>query len=297
MLGLSSHMNFYLCEGAVDMCKGIVSLSELVRRELKCSPDTGDVFIFLGKDRRNLKILLHETNGYVLYWKKLDRERFLLPVFNVENDRYEISWDKLVLLLQGTIGQEILVSLSLERIVERFKDVNVAFSSSTVLNWAHRHMEELGKLDSSLRNFLLSEGSCLFCDETTEQVKVVNPSTGKFEYRKKYIWGIKNPGLKVFYYLYDNGSRSGKVAERFFNGFTESVTTDGYNVYKLFERKDSTITRYACMAHVRCKFVESLQSDSRSADIVNLISELYWIESDCRIRFLSEDGRVYERRG
>ena len=109
MLGLSSHMNFYLCEGAVDMRKGIVSLSELVRRKMKCSPETGDVFIFLGKDCRNLKILRHETNSYVLYWKKLDRERFLLPVFNVDTDRYEISWDKLVVLLQGTIRQELLV--------------------------------------------------------------------------------------------------------------------------------------------------------------------------------------------
>lgn len=84
MLGLKSHMNFYLCEGAVDMRKGIVSLSEPVRRKMHASPDTGDVFIFLGKDRRNLKILRHESNGYVLYWKKLDRERFLLPVFNIE---------------------------------------------------------------------------------------------------------------------------------------------------------------------------------------------------------------------
>lgn len=61
-LGLSSHMNFYLCEGSVDMRKGIVSLSELVRRKMQCSPETGDVFIFLGKDRCNLKLLRHETN-------------------------------------------------------------------------------------------------------------------------------------------------------------------------------------------------------------------------------------------
>ena len=27
MLGLKSHMNFYLCHGSVDMRKGIVSLS------------------------------------------------------------------------------------------------------------------------------------------------------------------------------------------------------------------------------------------------------------------------------
>lgn len=109
MLGLNSHMNFYLCEGSVDMRKGIVSLSELVRRKMHASPDTGDVFIFLGKDRRNLKILRHESNGYVLYWKKLDRERFLLPVFNIESGRYEISLEKLVLLLQATVRQELLV--------------------------------------------------------------------------------------------------------------------------------------------------------------------------------------------
>lgn len=50
------------------------------------------------------------------------------------------------------------------------------------------------------------------------------------------------------------------------------------------------------MAHVRRKFIEALQSDRRSADIVNLISELYWIESDCRIGFLSEEECVDERR-
>jgi transposase len=102
-------MNFYLCEGWVDMRKGIATLSELVRRKMHTSPESGDVFIFLGKDRRNIKILRHETNGYVLYWKKLDKERFLLPVFSSENDRYEITWDKLVLLLEGTVRKELLV--------------------------------------------------------------------------------------------------------------------------------------------------------------------------------------------
>lgn len=34
---LKSHMNFYLCHGTVDMCKGIVSHSELVRRKMNAS--------------------------------------------------------------------------------------------------------------------------------------------------------------------------------------------------------------------------------------------------------------------
>ena len=82
-------------------------------------------------------------------------------------------------------------SMSLERVVDRFKDVDAEFSPSTVLNWVHRHIQELDKLDAPLRGVLLSEGSFLFCDETTRLVKVLNKVTGKFNYRKKYIWGIK----------------------------------------------------------------------------------------------------------
>ena len=56
------------------------------------------------------------------------------------------------------------------------------------------------------------------------------------------------------------------------------------------------IMRYGCMAHVRRKFVDALQTDSRSAQVVRLISELYWIESDYRIEFLSDAERALERR-
>ena len=95
-------------------------------------------------------------------------------------------------VLPGYMIAQILVdkyqySMPLERVVDRFKDANAAFSSSTVLNWVHRHIQELDKLDAPLRSILLSEGSFLFCDETTGLVKVLNKTTGKFEYHKKYI--------------------------------------------------------------------------------------------------------------
>lgn len=225
------------------------------------------------------------------YYEPADKEDTLRPLDNALPG-YHVDLDMIARILVD----KYQYSMPLERIVERFKDVDATFSSSTVLNWAHRHMEILEKLDAPLRELLLREGSFLFCDETTELVKVANPSTGKMEYRKKYIWGIKNTALKVAYYLYDNGSRSGKVAERFFKGFKGSVTTDGYNVYKLFEREGSTITRYACMAHVRRKFVEASNCDRRSVEVMELISELYWVETDCRIRFLSEEERLEERR-
>ncbi len=224
------------------------------------------------------------------YYKPTDGDDSLRPFDNLLPG-YHVDLDMIAQILVD----KYQYGMSLERVVDRFKDVDAEFSTSTVLNWVHRHIQELDKLDAPLRSILLSEGSFLFCDETTELVKVFNKGTGKFEYRKKYIWGIKNPGLKVAYYLYDQGSRSMEVARKFFKDFFGSITTDGYNVYKLFDRNRGKITRYGCMAHVRRKFVDALHTDSRSAQVVQLISELYWIESDCRIHFLSEPERALER--
>lgn len=63
MLGLNPSMRFYLCEGPVDMRKGIFTLAELVRKIMGKEPSAGDIFIFLSKDRRNIKILHHDTGG------------------------------------------------------------------------------------------------------------------------------------------------------------------------------------------------------------------------------------------
>ena len=46
------------------------------------------------------------------------------------------------------------------------------------------------------------------------------------------------------------------------------------------------------MARVRRKFVDVLNMDHRSAEIIGLISELYWIETNCWIHLLSELWQV-----
>ena len=224
------------------------------------------------------------------YYQPTDKNDTRRPFENVL-EGYPVDFE----LMARILVDKYQYGLSLERVVDRLKDAGARFNTSTVLAWIKRHMKELCKLEEPFRQLLLTPGSMLFSDETTEQVRVYNQQKGKYEYRKQYIWGIKNPDRKIAYYLYDNGSRSMKVAQKFFAGFRGSVTTDGYNVYKMFEREDSSITRYGCMAHVRRKFVDALQTDHRSADIINLISSLYWVEADCRINLLSEDERRMER--
>ena len=236
-------------------------------------------------------VRLVDTQGNISnYYQPTDKNDTRRPFENVL-EGYPVDFE----LMARILVDKYQYGLSLERVVDRLKDAGARFNTSTVLAWIKRHMKELCKLEEPFQQLLLTPGSMLFSDETTEQVRVYNQQKGKYEYRKQYIWGIKNPDRKIAYYLYDNGSRSMKVAQKFFAGFRGSVTTDGYNVYKMFEREDSSITRYGCMAHVRRKFVDALQTDHRSADIINLISNLYWVEADCRINLLSEDERRMER--
>lgn len=238
----------------------------------------------------NLVRLVNEQGEMENYYQPEDKNETLKP-FENRLKGHSVDFD----LIARILVDKYQYGLSLERVVDRLSDTGAHFNSSTVLSWIKRHMQELKKLEEPFRQTLLTPGSMLFCDETTELVRVFNKQTGKYEYRKQYIWGIKNPELKIAYYLYDNGSRSMKVAQKFFESFWGSVTTDGYNVYKMFERQDSKIKRYGCMAHVRRKFVDALQTDHRAAEIINLISNLYWVETDCRIHFLSQDERRMER--
>jgi transposase len=56
MFSLTKTMNYYLCPD-IDMRKGIYSLYQIIKSEMKRNPLSGEVFIFLGKNRRCIKIL------------------------------------------------------------------------------------------------------------------------------------------------------------------------------------------------------------------------------------------------
>jgi transposase len=110
MLGLEPSMRYYLCQGMTDMRKGIDTLGEQVRKKMEMNPRNGDVFIFMSKNRRHIKILRYEHGGFILYWKRLDEgSRYLRPVFNSLHESYEIDWNNLVVLLEGTVRKELLV--------------------------------------------------------------------------------------------------------------------------------------------------------------------------------------------
>lgn len=77
------------------MRKSFDSLSGLVKRQWKERLLTGDVFIFINRRRDQVKLLVWDRTGFVIYYKRLEQGSFELPCTN------EVSWQELLLLLEG----------------------------------------------------------------------------------------------------------------------------------------------------------------------------------------------------
>lgn len=70
----------YLCVEPVDFRKAIQGLSLLVEQELELNPFEATLFVFINRRRDKLKILYWEKNGFCLWYKRLEKQRFKWPV-------------------------------------------------------------------------------------------------------------------------------------------------------------------------------------------------------------------------
>jgi transposase len=69
----------YLAMGATDMRKQINTLSILVQETMQLDLFSGSVFVFCNRKRSTVKALYWDRNGFCLWQKRLERERFRWP--------------------------------------------------------------------------------------------------------------------------------------------------------------------------------------------------------------------------
>ena len=70
----------YLCVEPVDFRKSICGLSLLVEQQLQLNPFEGVLFVFINRRRDKIKILYWEKNGFCLWYKRLEKQRFKWPL-------------------------------------------------------------------------------------------------------------------------------------------------------------------------------------------------------------------------
>lgn len=101
MLTLSYSCRYYLYRSATDMRKGFDSLCGLVQSQLRQDPLSGDIFIFLNRRRDRVKLLVWDQNGYAVYYKRLERGTYELPLEEPGSKSICITREKLMLILEG----------------------------------------------------------------------------------------------------------------------------------------------------------------------------------------------------
>ena len=69
----------YICRAPVDFRKSIAGLSAMVEQCLGLNPFAASLFVFVNRDRNRLKILYWDRNGFCLWYKRLEAERFAWP--------------------------------------------------------------------------------------------------------------------------------------------------------------------------------------------------------------------------
>jgi transposase len=93
------NLSIYVKPGGTDMRKQINGLASLVQEELQKDPFSGSLFLFCNKQRKLLKILYWERNGFCLWLKRLERDRFPWP--NTAEQSKDITVRELGMLLDG----------------------------------------------------------------------------------------------------------------------------------------------------------------------------------------------------
>ncbi|MNR04452.1 IS66 Orf2 like protein [compost metagenome] len=80
----------YLYPKPVDFRKSIDGLAALVELDIKVEVFDPVLFVFLNKSRNRVKILYWERNGFCLWLKRLDAERFKTsPDDQKEDEHYD----------------------------------------------------------------------------------------------------------------------------------------------------------------------------------------------------------------
>lgn len=98
---ISSYDGIYLACGSTDLRSSVDGLAIIIRQDFKMDVFGNYLFLFCNRKRNRLKGLSWDSNGFVLYYKRLDGEgaRFKWP--KDPKDVRNITLKQLRLLMDG----------------------------------------------------------------------------------------------------------------------------------------------------------------------------------------------------
>ncbi len=95
----------YLCRAPVDFRKQIDGLSVMVELGLGLNPFASALYVFINRQRTKIKVLYWHRNGFCLWQKRLESDRFAwVPKYDqrdAQSDTQAVSMQEFEWLLEG----------------------------------------------------------------------------------------------------------------------------------------------------------------------------------------------------
>lgn len=102
MIALGPSVRAYALAAAVDMRKGFEGLWGLATQQLGRDVLCGDLFLFLGRDRKRAKVLYFDGTGLCVLHKRLSKGRFAPLWRNSQGPELQLTLTELQLFLEGS---------------------------------------------------------------------------------------------------------------------------------------------------------------------------------------------------
>ncbi len=160
-------------------------------------------------------------------------------------------------------------SIPLYRLEQQFKRLGVPMSRSTMTHLFHRVGGVLTPLATRILA-LIAASDIVLADETSKRMQSSK--------KKAYIWTFIAENLVAYRFSAD---RSGRTPKAVLGGTKGTLLVDAYTGYNAVTDVDGR-ERAGCLAHVRRKFFEALDSEPEAQHALDLIREIYVIEHDAR---------------
>ena len=107
MLHRHSSTNYYWYQGITDMRKGFDALCGVVQQHMNSNVLKNDIYIFINRKRNQIKLLTWEGDGLAIYYKRLEKGVYDLPVIAADNASASIDVLQLQLILQGIVLKSV----------------------------------------------------------------------------------------------------------------------------------------------------------------------------------------------
>lgn len=102
MIGSTRQVSVHALAAPADMRKSFDALSLLVAEGLGRDVLSGDLFLFVSKNRRRAKVLYWDGTGLCVFAKRLEKGRFAAPWERGEGHALQFTVSELALLLEGS---------------------------------------------------------------------------------------------------------------------------------------------------------------------------------------------------